>query len=106
MELAYFTPTLSVYGTRAKDLTTIIKRIRAPYYITETTPDVCGVEICSAFKNVYAMGLGICDGLYADKKPGAYHNLSSLIFGQGVKEMALIVEAGGGKECTAYGPAG
>jgi len=106
VELAYFTPTLSVYATRDSSLAAVLEIFKAGYYRLNITSDVCGVEICSAFKNIYAMGLGICDGLYSVSKPGSYHNFSSILFSQAVREMNLITEAVGGKSLTAYGPAG
>lgn len=66
----------------------------------ETSADVCGVELCATLKNVYAIALGMCDGLAYGTNAKAF--LASLA----LEEMATIcVELGGERE-TVYGLAG
>ena len=106
VDLSLEVPTATVYGTRSGVAEKIAESFGAPYYRITTCPDVVGVELSSAFKNVYAIALGICDGVYRSWAPDSYHNVRSLVFTQAVKEMAsIVVKAGGAKE-TVYGLAG
>jgi glycerol-3-phosphate dehydrogenase (NAD(P)+) len=66
----------------------------------ETTPDVCGLEFCAALKNVYAIALGICDGMSL----GA--NTKAFVATLAIDEMGRICEALGGRHATVHGLAG
>ncbi|MGH8630432.1 MAG: NAD(P)H-dependent glycerol-3-phosphate dehydrogenase, partial [Burkholderiales bacterium] len=66
----------------------------------ETTQDVCGLELCSTLKNVYAIALGMCDGM------GFGMNTKAFIGTLAVEEMRRICVALGGQRETAYGLAG
>jgi glycerol-3-phosphate dehydrogenase (NAD(P)+) len=65
-----------------------------------TTDDVRGLELCSTLKNVYAIALGIADGMGFGTNTKAF--LATLALG----EMSDIVETLGGRRGTAYGLAG
>lgn len=62
--------------------------------------DPVGVGLCSALKNVYAIALGVCDGLEVST------NTKGLIFTTALHEMADLVEAAGGIRETVFGIAG
>lgn len=62
--------------------------------------DAIGVEMGGSFKNVYAMALGICDGL------GIGLNTKAAILVVALDEMARLIVKMGGKEKTIYGLAG
>ncbi len=65
-----------------------------------TSPDIVGVEICGAMKNVVALCCGICDGMgYAD-------NTRALLMTRSMTEMARLGEALGGTNLTFAGLAG
>ena len=66
----------------------------------ETTPDVVGLELCATLKNVYAIALGICDGL------GFGTNTKAFLATLALKEMAAIGGALGGRDDTVFGLAG
>jgi glycerol-3-phosphate dehydrogenase (NAD(P)+) len=66
----------------------------------ETTSDVDGLELCATLKNVYAIALGICDGL------GYGANTKAFVASLALGEMAAIAEKLGGARATAYGLAG
>lgn len=71
--------------------------------------DSAGVEVCAAMKNVYAIALGVCDGL--GERSGLdggqpYHDLKAATFARAAAELAALAEAVGGQVDTAYGLAG
>jgi glycerol-3-phosphate dehydrogenase (NAD(P)+) len=66
----------------------------------ETTNDVLGLELCSTLKNVYAIALGMCDGL------GYGTNTKASLANVALAEMARMVDALGGHRETAFGLAG
>ncbi len=64
------------------------------------TDDLAGAVLAAALKNIYALGLGICDGL----KMGS--NIHGALVSQATREMMHVVSVVGGKPETALGPAG
>jgi glycerol-3-phosphate dehydrogenase (NAD(P)+) len=66
----------------------------------ECISDTRGVALAGVLKNIYAVGLGIADGL------GWGNNKKGWLVAQAVKEMALIIKALGGKKESAYSAAG
>jgi glycerol-3-phosphate dehydrogenase (NAD(P)+) len=65
-----------------------------------TTQDVTGVELCATLKNVYAIALGMADGV------GHGTNMKAFLASVALDEMAAIVQALGGEQSTVYGLAG
>ena len=74
----------------------ICNMITTKYYLTETSKDVIGVEICSSIKNIYSMIIGAGDSL----------NMSSSLFKKSINEMIYITKYFKGKIQTALGLAG
>ena len=74
----------------------ICNMISTKYYLTETSKDVIGVEICSSIKNIYSMIIGAGDSL----------NMSSSLFKKSINEMIYITKYFKGKIETALGLAG
>lgn len=66
----------------------------------EATTDVVGLELCATMKNVYAIGLGMCDGL------GYGTNTKAFLTNIALGEMSAICTAFGGRAETASGLAG
>ena len=67
---------------------------------TYTSDDVCGVELCAAFKNVIAIAVGLSYGMgYGD-------NTAALLLTRGLAEMSRLVVACGGQALTCMGLAG
>lgn len=64
------------------------------------SPDVRGVALCGVLKNVYAIGLGMADGL------GWGNNLKGYLAAASLREMSAMLALLGGKRETAWGPAG
>jgi glycerol-3-phosphate dehydrogenase (NAD(P)+) len=105
-ELARGVPSPAVYASVSESAEAVAGELRTSYYRIRTTTDVAGVELCSALKNVYAIAPGLCDGLYQKEMPGNYHNFSSLLFTQAIREMVVIVAGEGGSPDTVHGLAG
>lgn len=79
--------------------------VSTSYYRPVPTNDETGVEICAAMKNVYAIAMGLTDGLH--ESTGLPHfNLRSAIMTQAVREMGHLTEAFGGARSTATALAG
>ena len=74
----------------------ICNMITTKYYLTETSKDVIGVEICSSIKNIYSMIIGAGDSL----------NMSSSLFKKSINEMIYITKYFKWKIETALGLAG
>ena len=72
------------------------KIISTKYYITEYSKDIIGVEVCSAFKNIYSMIIGAGQNL----------NSSSNLFQKSLIEMKYLTRYFKGKEETISGLAG
>jgi glycerol-3-phosphate dehydrogenase (NAD(P)+) len=66
----------------------------------EMTTDVAGMEYCAVLKNVYAIGLGICDGMELGM------NAKAFVVTVALGEMSRIVESLGGRPETVQGLAG
>lgn len=66
----------------------------------ETTHDVPGLELCATLKNVYAISLGMADGM------GYGANTKAFLASLSLSEMRAIVETLGGDRATVYGLAG
>ncbi|KKU11887.1 MAG: Glycerol-3-phosphate dehydrogenase [NAD(P)+] [Parcubacteria group bacterium GW2011_GWC2_45_7] len=62
--------------------------------------DFRGVGICSALKNVYAIALGMCDGMRLTMNTKAFMATAAL------HEMSEVVKTAGGKSSTVHGLAG
>jgi len=62
--------------------------------------DLAGVEAGGTFKNLYAIGAGICDGI------GAGDNVKAALLSRAISEMVACARALGGKASTLYGLSG
>ena len=105
-ECASAKPTATVFACRDYELAKrYAKTVTTPNYSVTPSQDEIGVEVCAALKNIYAIALGIADGMSAaDEQPR--DNLRAAIFVQAVTEMASLCHAMGGDLQTAYGLAG
>lgn len=67
---------------------------------TYVSDDVCGVELCAAFKNVIAIAVGVSYGIgYGD-------NTAAMLMTRGLAEMSRLVVRAGGEAITCMGLAG
>jgi len=80
-------------------------------YRAATTDDEVGVEICAPMKNVYAIGLGLADGLQEraeleERTEEPFHDFKAAVFAQAVSEMVTLCRFVSGRSETAVGLAG
>ena len=101
IEMARGVPMAVVIGTEDQDARRLIQRvIQNENLKVEATDDVAGLELCATLKNVYAIALGICDGL------GFGMNTKAFVATVAMGEMARICVSLGGQGDTVYGLAG
>ena len=100
-ELALGVPTAAVIASADEELG---RQLQATLSTRElrlyTTPDVVGVELSGAAKNVIAIAAGLVSGL------GFGHNTLAALITRGLHEMARLGLAYGGLQQTFYGLAG
>ena len=102
-ECAAGEPTATIFGCRDLDVAVEYARTaRSERYCIEPSADEVGVEICAPMKNVYAIMLGIADGL-EERTGHPHHNLKAATFAQAVREMSILATALGADPMTAYG---
>ncbi|MGA4506568.1 NAD(P)H-dependent glycerol-3-phosphate dehydrogenase [Propionibacteriaceae bacterium G1746] len=105
-ECAAEEPTATVFACTDLSVSTkYATTARSRRYAIEASDDEIGVEICAPMKNVYAIMLGIADGLQ-ELRGRPHHNLKAATFAQAVKEMSLLGEAVGARPDTAFRLAG
>ena len=94
-------PTTCVVSAHNKEFTLYLQNIfMNPSFRVYTSPDMLGVEIGGALKNVIALAAGIADGLnYGD-------NTKAALITRGIKEISLLGVAMGGEQSTFYGLTG
>lgn len=92
---------VGVAGTRSKKIyNQLAELFRGTDLIIEHSSDMRGVAFAGVFKNIYAIALGIADGLHwGNNKKGA-------LAAKAVGEMAEIIKIFGGQKETAYSAAG
>ncbi|HPF34005.1 MAG TPA: NAD(P)H-dependent glycerol-3-phosphate dehydrogenase [Candidatus Krumholzibacteria bacterium] len=76
------------------------ERLSGPKFRVYTNHDLVGVEFASAFKNVIAIAVGICDGLELGD------NVRGTVMTRALKEMARLGVALGGHHETFFGLSG
>jgi glycerol-3-phosphate dehydrogenase (NAD(P)+) len=106
LELCRNIPTVSVYGSRTDKNIIAAGKFGTGNYRIIHTRDITGVELSADFKNVYATGMGVVEGLYGKEMAGNFHNFSSFIFNQSILEISRIVEKAGGNKRTVFDNAG
>lgn len=101
IEMARDVPTAVIVGVSDVSVGTRIQQIiQNDTLKVEATTDLVGVELCATMKNVYAISLGMCDGL------GYGTNTKAFLTSIALKEMSDICVAFGGRAETASGLAG
>lgn len=80
-----------------------------PFYHPRPSGDLMGAEICAAFKNIFAIGIGWAathqGGPGADPNP-SNQNAASVLFTQSIAELEHLCARLGGEQASAWGLAG
>ena len=94
-------PTTIVVGAKKREVAEKIQNVfMSPVFRVYTSPDVLGIEIGAALKNVVALAAGVADGLgYGD-------NTKAALITRGMAEISRLGVAMGGKSETFYGLSG
>ncbi len=101
IEMARGMPTAVIIGFEDESASRRVQNLLQNDWVkVDTTTDLSGLELCSTLKNVYAIALGICDGL----RLGA--NTKAFVGTLAMDEMGRICEALGGRHATVHGLAG
>jgi glycerol-3-phosphate dehydrogenase (NAD(P)+) len=104
MELARRVPTAVCYASQDAAARRLARRLfQTPYYAIQETADVRGLEICSAFKNAYAIAIGLCDGLVKTGRWEATYNTKAALFTQAIGEIGILVRRVRGDAATVAG---
>lgn len=100
-EVANKLPTTCVVGADNIEVASYIQNVfMSPVFRVYTSPDIIGIEIGAALKNVIALSAGIADGLgYGD-------NTKAALITRGIKEISELGEKMGGCKQTFYGLSG
>lgn len=94
-------PTTIVVGAHSRKTAEYVQNVfMSPVFRVYTSPDVLGIELGAALKNVVALAAGIADGLgYGD-------NTKAALITRGISEIARLGTAMGGKTETFSGLSG
>ncbi len=100
-EVAIDLPTMIVAASQDNEAANFVQSVfSTPYMKVFTCPDIRGVEICGAIKNIFALAAGLSDGLgYGD-------NAKAAIMTMGIHEMKRLGLELGCQEETFFGLAG
>ena len=100
-EVALGLPAVAVVASRDPAAAEEARQLfMAPTFRVYTNPDIIGVEMGGALKNIVALGAGICDGLcYGD-------NAKAALVTRGLAEMTRLGVALGAQAATFAGLAG
>lgn len=101
LEVAEGAPTAVVIASRDPDASLRARDLfQTPWFRVYTNPDVVGVEIGGAVKNVIALAAGVTAGL------GYGHNTTAALITRGLAEITRLGVAVGAERATFYGLAG
>ena len=94
-------PTTCVVGARSRETAEYLQGIfMSPVFRVYTSPDILGIELGAALKNVIALAAGVADGLgYGD-------NTKAALITRGIAEIARLGTAMGAHAETFYGLSG
>lgn len=94
-------PTTVVAGSKKRETAEYLQTVfMSPVFRVYTSPDVLGIEIGAALKNVVALAAGIADGL------GCGDNTKAALITRGITEISRLGIAMGGHYQTFYGLTG
>jgi glycerol-3-phosphate dehydrogenase (NAD(P)+) len=110
-EIAIGAPTMLVCaGTDPERTRQVARSLRGPSLSTVVTDDVVGAETGSAYKNVVAIAVGVCEGfserMVESASVHAFANARAGVFAQGLIDMVRLAESLGGRADTIIGLSG
>mgnify|MGYP003973720175 FL=1 len=91
---------MNIASKNKKAIKKVIDVFSNEYIKLVPTNDVIGVEVGGSFKNVYAIAVGMCDGM------GYGLNTKAALLTKALEEIADLIGAMGGRKHTAYELAG
>ncbi len=101
LEISSGLPSVSLVAIpKASDFSVLHQALSNDYFFTRYSNDVLGAELGGALKNIYAILLGVCDGL------GYGWNTKSAILSVAISELSFCGQKLGAKKETIYGLAG
>jgi len=96
-----------IAGDDDEVLNSVIDLLDTPYYHARTSKDVVGVEVCAAFKNLFAIGVGSANGrlerVGRTANGAQMHNLAAGLFTQALAELSILVGSLGGEQASVAG---
>ena len=100
-EVSRFLPTTCVVGAHSRETAETVQKVfMSQVFRVYTSPDMIGIELGAALKNVIALAAGIGDGLgYGD-------NTKAALITRGIAEISRLGTAMGGKPQTFAGLSG
>ena len=110
-ELAVRRETAVVVSFREPELIVrVLGMLDAPYYQARPSRDLVGTEVCAAFKNFFALGIGAALGMLDAAEPAVnearMHNPAASLFNQSLLELGRLNTALGGRPESVSGLAG
>ncbi len=88
----------------------VCRLLQSAQLSVQATDDVAGVETASAYKNVTAVAVGMCEGLSESLSESAFvhtfANARAAVFARGLEDMTTLALARGGRASTILGLAG
>ena len=100
-EVVVFKPTLVVAGSTDRQTALFVQNLfMNKYFRVYSSPDVKGIEVGAALKNVIALAAGMSDGL------GFGDNAKAALITRGIKEISALAVAMGGQAETLSGLTG
>jgi glycerol-3-phosphate dehydrogenase (NAD(P)+) len=93
-------PACLVAAGDARSCRRLVDVLHGPRLRIYTSPDLVGVELCGALKNVIAVAAGMCEGL------GLGDNARAALVARGLAEMRRLGRALGAQDATFAGVAG
>jgi glycerol-3-phosphate dehydrogenase (NAD(P)+) len=100
-EFATDVPTAVISASAPLDPALVVQEVfQNNHFKMEASADMVGVELGATFKNVYAIAMGMCDGL------GFGTNTKAFVATLAIDEMDSLITALGGERRTVYGLAG
>jgi glycerol-3-phosphate dehydrogenase (NAD(P)+) len=110
-ELAAKRPTGTVVVSRDMGLATrLADSLAGEYYFPQASLDMAGVEVCAAFKNFFAIGVGWAHGrnevMAEAENKARNNNAAAILFDQAIRELMVLARALGGSAESVWGMPG